>query len=86
MQLAAPTFSEVCVDAGISQRADHGVGVSARILNLFSQTNIRRVDGIALCADTHEQIVWLDVSVDVPFRMNILEARDKLVRKQQHSL
>jgi hypothetical protein len=54
MQLAAPTFSEMCVDAGISQRADHGVGVSARILNLSTQTNIRHVDSVPSCADTHQ--------------------------------
>jgi hypothetical protein len=54
MQLASPTFSEICINAGISQRADHGVDVSARILNLFTQTNIRRVDCIALCADTYK--------------------------------
>ena len=76
----------MCVDAGISQRTDYGVHVPIWIFNLFSQTNICYIDSIALCANTHEQIVWLDISVDVPLRMNKLEAGDELVCKQQHSL
>jgi hypothetical protein len=86
LQLDVPTFSQMCADASISQHADHRVDVHARILNLFRQANVRCVDRIALCASAHEQVVWLDVSMDVPFRMNILEAMDELVREQQHGL
>jgi len=86
MRRAAPTFSQVCVDAGITQGADHGVGAPIGILNLFAQTDVCRVDRIALRADTHEQVVRLDVSVYVLSRMNVLEARNELIREQQHSL
>ena len=86
MRRAAPTFSQVCVDAGITQGADHGVGAPIGILNLFARTDVCRVDRIALRADTHEQVVRLDVSVYVLSRMNVLEARNELIREQQHSL
>lgn len=76
----------MCVDAGVSQRADHGVCAPIRIFNLFGQTNICHVDSVAFRTDTHEQIVCLGVSMDVSFRINVLKARDELIRKQQHSL
>ncbi len=72
----------MCVDAGVSQRANHGVCAPIRVFNLFSQTNICHVDSVAFRTDTHEQIVWLDISMDVSLRVNVLKARDELIRKQ----
>ena len=55
----------MCVNTSVSQRADHGVRAPIWIFNLFGQTNFCHIDSVALRTDTHKQIIWLNVSIDV---------------------
>jgi hypothetical protein len=71
----------VCINAGITYRADNRIDVPVLIFNLLGQTDIRNIERVSLFAVAHQYIIELDISVDVCFRMNILKARDELIRE-----
>jgi hypothetical protein len=43
---------------------------------LFGQTKIDHIDLVASLTDAHEEVVWLDVSVDEVTRVNVFNARN----------
>lgn len=53
---------------------------------LLCETEIDDVDLVAALSDAHQEVVWLDVTVDEVARVDVLYARDQLVGEQQHSL
>lgn len=59
-----------------------GLGVTV----LLCQTKIDHVDLVATLADAHEEVVWLDVTVDEGLGVDVLNAGDELVGKKQDRL
>lgn len=59
-----------------------GLGISV----LLGEAEINNVDLVATLADTHEEVVGLDVAVDEGFSMDILDAGDELISQKQDSL
>lgn len=49
-----------------------GLGVTV----LFGETKVNHVDLVAALADTHEEVVGLDVTVNEVAGVNVLDARD----------
>lgn len=59
-----------------------GLGVTV----LLSQTEINNVDLVAALADTHEEVVRLDITVDEGLGVNVLNARDQLISEEKDGL
>ncbi len=83
----------MCVDGGITGCARQVLVLTVRDVKMslgisifLSQTEIDDIDLIATLADTHEEIIGLDVTMDERLGMDVLDARDKLVSQEQHSL
>lgn len=53
---------------------------------LLGQTEIDHIDLIASFANTHEEIVGLDISVNKVSRVNVLDSRDELIGEEKDSL
>ena len=53
---------------------------------LLGETEINDIDLIASFSNAHEEIVWLDVSVDKVSRVNVLDSRDELIGEEKDSL
>ena len=77
------TYSEVGVDAGISCRPREvfvflvgDVLVRSCVPVLLGESKVDGVDEVALLAETHEEVVGFDVSVDEVLRMDVLDATD----------
>jgi hypothetical protein len=62
------------------------VEVRLRVTVLLGQTEIDHVDLIATLADTHQEVVRLDVTMDEGLGMNVLNARYELIGQEQDSL
>lgn len=62
------------------------VQVSLGVSVLFGQTEINHIDLIASFPNAHEEIVWLDVSVDKVSRVNVFDSRDELIGEKEDSL
>ncbi len=62
------------------------VEVSLRITVLLGQTEINNVDLVASLANAHQEVVRLDIAVDEGLGMDVLDAGDELVGKQENSL
>lgn len=52
----------------------------------LGETEINHVDLIASLADTHEEIVWLDISVDERLGVDVLDSGDELIGQQKDCL
>lgn len=52
----------------------------------LGQTKIDNIDLVATLANTHQEIVRLDIAVDEGFGVDVLDTRDKLVGQKQYSL
>jgi hypothetical protein len=83
----------VGVDGGITGRAGKvlvlsvwDVEVSLGVAVLLGETEIDDVDLVTALADTHEEVVGLDITVDKGLCVDVLDARDELVGQQQDSL
>lgn len=81
------------VDAGIAGGTSQvlvlsvrNVEVSLGITVLLGQTEIDNVDLVAALANAHEEVVRLDVTVDERLGVDVLNARDELVGKEQDGL
>jgi hypothetical protein len=59
-----------------------GSGVSV----LFGQSKINDIDLVSSFAKTHEEIVWLDVSVEDLAFVQMLNSIDHLLADHQYSL
>lgn len=79
------TFPEVRVDAHVSRRPRQalvlsvgdvffGLGVNV----LLGQAKVNDVDGVLTLAarPPHQEVLWLDISVDQAFGVNVLHSRD----------
>ena len=53
---------------------------------LLGQTEINDIDLIATLANTHEEVVRLDITVDEGFGVNVLNAGDELIGKEENGL
>lgn len=53
---------------------------------LLGQTEIDDVDLVASLSNTHEEVVWFDVSVDEVSRVNVLDSGDELIGEQKDGL
>lgn len=62
------------------------VEVSLGITVLLGQTEIDHVDLVATLADTHEEVVRLDVTVDEGLGVDVLDAGDELISEEQDRL
>lgn len=87
------TDTQVSVDGGVTGGTSQvlvlsvgNVEVRLGVAVLLSQTEIDDIDLVATLADTHQEVVGLDITVDKGFGVNVLDARDELVGKQENSL
>jgi hypothetical protein len=62
------------------------VEVSLRVTIFLSKTEINDVDLVTTLANTHKEVVRLDITMDEGLGMNVLNARDELIGQQQHRL
>ncbi len=59
-----------------------GLGVSV----FLGQTEVNHVDLVASLADTHEEVVRLDISVDEVSRVNVFDSRNELIGEEEYGL
>lgn len=59
-----------------------GLGVAV----LLGETEINHVDLVTALADTHQEIVGLDVAVNKVARVDVFNTRDKLIGEEENSL
>jgi len=64
------------------RNVEMGLGVAV----LLGQTKVDHVDLIAALANAHEEVVWLNVTVDERLGVDVLDAGDELVGEQEHRL
>jgi hypothetical protein len=62
------------------------VEMSLGVSVLLGQTEINNVDLIATLADTHKEVVRLDISVDKGLGMDVLDTRDELIGQEKDGL
>ena len=62
------------------------VEVCLRVPVLLRETEVNHVDLVASLADTHEEVVGLDVTVDEALGVDVLDAADELVGEQEDGL
>ena len=60
--------------------------VSLGVSVFLGETEINHIDLIASFADTHEEIVGLDISVDKVSRVNVFDSRNELIGEKKDSL
>jgi hypothetical protein len=51
----------------------------------LGQTEINNIDLITTLANAHEEVVWLNITVDEGLGVNILDTGDELIGKEQNS-
>ena len=62
------------------------VEVRLRVAVLLGQTKVDDIDLVATLADAHQEVVWLDITVDERLCVDVLDARYELVGQQQDGL
>ena len=87
------TNSQVRIDASIASStsqililAVRNVEVRLWVAVLLGQAKIDNVDLVTAFADAHEEVVGLDVTVNKRLCMNVFDARNELIGKQENSL
>jgi len=53
---------------------------------LLSETEVNDEEFVTVSSDAHDEVVWLDVSVDEVLTMDVLNAADHLIGQHQDSL
>lgn len=53
---------------------------------LLGETEIDDINLVAALADAHEEVIWLDITVDEGFGVDILDAGDELIGEEKDSL
>ena len=81
------------VDTGVPSRscqvlvfAVWNVEMRLRVAVFLCKTEIDYIDLVAAFTNTHQEVVWFDITMDEGFGVDVLDARDKLVGKKQDSL
>jgi hypothetical protein len=87
------TDTQVSVDTGVTGSTSQvlvlsvrDVEVSLGIAVLLGQTKVDDIDLVAALANAHEEVVGLDIAVDEGLGVNVLDAGDELVGKEQDGL
>lgn len=62
------------------------VEVRFRVAVLLGQTKVNDIDLVATLADTHQEVVGLDVTVNEGLGVDVLDAGDELVGQEKYSL
>jgi hypothetical protein len=78
-----------CVTSGTSQvlvLTVWDVEVSLWVTVLLGQTKVNDIDLVTAFANTHQEVVWLDITVDEGFGVNVLDTGDELVGKKKDGL
>lgn len=60
--------------------------LSTWLLPFLRETVINQVEYACILFETHQDILWFQVSMDVASLMHGLDSLDELVSKQEHSL
>jgi hypothetical protein len=83
----------VGVDGGVTSGTSQVLVLSVRDVEvglgvpvLLGETEVDHVDLVAPLADTHEEVVGLDVTVDEALGVDVLDAADQLVGEQEDGL
>ena len=81
------------VDGGVTSGTSQVLVLSVRDVEvglgvpvLLGETKVDHVDLVAPLADTHEEVVGLDVTVDEALGVDVLDAADQLVGEQEDGL
>ena len=81
------------VDGGVTSGTSQVLVLSVRDVEvglgvpvLLGETEVDHVDLVAPLADTHEEVVGLDVTVDEALGVDVLDAADELVGQQEDGL
>lgn len=87
------TDTQVGVDRSITGSAGQvlvlsvrDVEVSLRVTVLLGETKINDIDLVASLADTHQEVVGLDITVDERLGVDVFDAGDELVGQQKDRL
>lgn len=74
--------AQVCVNGGVTSSPSQvlvlpvrDVEVSLWVSELFRETEIDDINLISTLADAHEEVVWLDVTMNEVARVDVLDAR-----------
>lgn len=85
--------TQVSVDGSVTGSASkvlvlsvRDVEVSLRVAVLLGQTEVNNVDLVATLANTHQEVVGLDVSVDEGLGVDVLNSGNELVGEQEDGL
>ena len=62
------------------------VEVRLRVAVLLGQPKVDNVDLVPSLANAHQEVVRLDITVDEGFGVDVLDAGDELIGKEQHGL
>lgn len=91
--VAKLTDTQVSVDGGIAGGTGQVLVLTVRNVKVrlgvavfLGQTEINHVDLVATLPNAHEEVVRLNVAVDKRFGVDVLDAGDELVGKEQHRL
>ena len=80
---------DACIASGPGEILVLAVGnveVGLGVTILLSQPKINDIDLVASLANAHEEVIRFDIPMDEGFRMDVFDARNELVRQQQHRL
>ena len=81
------------VDGGISSSTSQVLVLSVRDMEVslgiavfLGQTKVNNVNLVAALANAHEEVVWLDITVDEGLGVDVLNSGDELVGEQEDRL
>ena len=87
------TNTEVSIDTGITSGTSQvlvltvrDMKVSLGVTVLLGQSEVDDINLVASLANTHQEVVRLDITVDERFGVDVLDAGDKLICEEQDSL
>ena len=77
------------VDTGVTCRtrqvlvlAVWNVEVGLWVTVFLRETKVDHVNLVAALSNTHQEVVWFDVTVDEGFGVNVFDPRDELISKE----
>lgn len=77
----------MAVNARVAARANEwralDVWIRVARAELPSQAKVNRIQDMSLPAESHGEVIWLDVAVQEAFGVGILDSRDGLVGYEQ---
>lgn len=80
----------MCIDTRVSRRSRQilvllvwDMKMSAWIPILFRQPKINNIDLVSALAQSHQEIIRLDVAMEKVFRVDVFNAGDELISQEQ---